>query len=112
VDELHQWHEACIFEYRANTLQKASKFNHLEYELFIVPKKTISQAYIEYLADFDVIDKKMKDKLAEAMRKKTDIQRIFETINTAVSENRRAQCVGEVDYPLDAKIYQRGFRLI
>jgi len=112
VDELHQWHEACIFEYRNNTNHKATKFDYMQYEFFIVPNKTISQAYIEYLTDYGVIDKKMKEKLVDALRKKTNIQKIFETINDAISSNQRAQCVGEVEYPLAAKIYQRGFRLI
>jgi hypothetical protein len=112
VDELHQWHEACIFAYRQSTDQKASKFNYLDYELFIVPRKTISQAYIEYLSDFGVIDKKLKDSLSTALRKKSDIRNIFQVINNALPDHRRATQVGHVEYPLDAEIYKRGFRLI
>lgn len=112
VDELHEWHEACIFEYRKNTGQQGTKFNYLDFELFIVPNKTISQAYIEYLTDFEVIDKKLKDSLTNALRKKSNIRSIFEIINKALPEHKRATFIGEVEYPLDARIYKRGFRVI
>jgi len=108
VDELHHWHDASIMEHRDLTNQKGTKFDYLEYALFIVPKKTISAAYLEYLSSYDIIKPDVKDKLTETFRKKTDIQKIFEIINNAFPDNRRAQCVGEVTFPLTAKIYRRG----
>ena len=108
VNELHHWHEACIMEFRKMTDQKGSKFNYLEYALFIVPNKTISAAYLEYLANYNIIKKDMKDKLTETFRKKTDIQKIFDVINNAFPDNRRAKYVGKVTFPLTAHIYRRG----
>ena len=108
VDELHYWHDACIEEYRKNTEKTGRKFDHLEYALFIVPKKTISPAYLEYLSNYNILDGSMKEKLAEAFRKKSNMQKVFEIINNAVPNEKRALYVGEVAHPLNAQLYHRG----
>jgi len=108
VDELHHWHDACIAEYRKNTGQTGRKFDHLEYALFIVPRKTISPAYLEYLAHFNILDSSVKNKLEDAFRKKTNMQKVFELINSALPNERQARYVGEVTYPLSAQLYHRG----
>lgn len=108
VDELHHWHDACIEEYRKETRQTGRKFDHLEYALFIVPQKTISSAYLEYLADYNFLDDAVKQKLEEAFRKKTHMQKVFELINNALPSERQARYVGEVAHPLNAQLYHRG----
>lgn len=108
VDELHHWHDACITEFREKTGQTGRKFDHLEYALFIVPKKTISPAYLEYLADYNILDGGVKQKLEEAFRKKTNMQKVFEVINNALPNERQAHYVGEVAHPLNAQLYHRG----
>ena len=112
VDELHRWHEACIEQYRFDTKKISNKFDYLLYELFIVPRRTISQAYIEYLAEHEIIDKEKKEHLIKATRKKTDIQKIFDVINQAFSKDLQAHCVGEVDFPLRARIYKRSDKVM
>lgn len=111
VDELHQWHHACIEEFRKHSEFDYSQFEDMEFDLFIVPQKTISNAFIEYLADFDIVQESMKEKLINALRKQTNIPKIFELINNSFSSDLRAQYVGKVEFPLHAQIYKRSEKL-
>ena len=89
VDELHEWHEECIQEFKQRYDAESGNFNDIEDELFIVPNRTISQAFIEYLANYNVVQENVKDKLIEALRKQTNIQHIFDMINNSYSSELR-----------------------
>ena len=105
IDELFQWHDACLEEYKKASEQSDEDFRKIADKLIIVPKKTISEAYLEYLVNIEFIEEDVKEKLKEAFRKKSNIPMIFEMINSNLPKNNQAKKLWGLEHPLEADVY-------
>lgn len=106
VNELEQWHETAIEEYRRSNEITEENFYELEYKLFIVPFASNSKAFLEYLEDKGFINESQLGKLVKAYSEETDIQALFNKINNLLSPNLRSTLIGECTFPLELKIFQ------
>lgn len=106
VDELDQWHEAALEEYRRSQNINEEDFYELEYKLIIVPFTSYATAYLEYLEERGFIKENQLKKLANVHSKETDMQILFDKINNLLSPKLRAKEVGKYSFPLELKIYR------
>lgn len=107
VDELFRWHDACLEEYKKASETSDDDFRQIEDKLVVVPNKTISEAYLEYLINLEMIDENAREKLKNAFRKKTNIPMIFEMLNSNLPEKNQAKKLWTLEFPLEADIYMR-----
>jgi len=73
-------------------------------DLFIVPENTHPCAFIEYMEEQEMIEYEQSEKLCKILKGES-IESIFETINSALSLELRANKIGEISYPVNANVY-------
>lgn len=103
--ELDSWRDAGVEEYyETNAVSDEER-----YEggcLLFVPSKTDPEAFLHYLSDYDLVQEEHIDKLVDGVRQESNILTLFEKINNARSPDLRAIEVGDISFPVEAKIYQ------
>jgi len=105
-NELSQWHEAALREYRERENIAEDDYENIEYGLFIVPAKTDPAAFISYLSQTGFVDYDSQEKLMTAYEDEEDVPALFEKINQALSPELRAKKYAEIDYPIAITIYK------
>jgi hypothetical protein len=106
VQELLQWEEAALEEYRRATNVSIEQFAAHKCQFFIVPFKTDVSAFVCYLCHRGIVTKLNQDKLAAACTDNNKILTIFDALNTDLSTDQRFILVTEVDFPRPLKIYK------
>jgi len=105
-NELNQWHEAALEEYKNQMELSDSDFEDIEYYLFIVPMKTDPSAFIGYLNEVEFVSYDNREKLLSIYENEENIPALFDKINDSLSPELRAKKCGEVDYPIAISIYK------
>jgi len=103
--ELNQWHEAGLQEYREENKISFEEF-YADDEYFIVPHKTDPSAFIHYLSDCGLIREEHVEKIALSVAKEENILALFGKINGARSPKLRAEHCGEIAFPVQAEVYK------
>jgi len=107
VQELLQWEEAALEEYRRATNAGVEKFSAHQCKFFIVPFKTDVSAFVCYLCYRGIASKLNQDKLAAACTDKNNTLAILDALNTDLPADQRFTMVAEVDFPQPIKIYKK-----
>lgn len=105
LNELHTWHNAALEVYQKEQNLSDNTFHELKRKMFIVPSKTDTRAFINYLSDMNYISEQDKEKFEKVYENETEINTVFNTINERLSPELRAVKHGEVDFPLNISIY-------
>jgi len=104
--ELDNWREAALEEYRKSEGIKQEDFYELDSTLLVVPFTTDARAFLRYLNDWEFVSDSNLEPYSERFKGDGDIYNVFETINSCLSPDLRAEYLTNVDFPLDQKIYK------
>ncbi|MCO7222966.1 hypothetical protein [Pleionea sp. CnH1-48] len=110
--ELDQWHEAALEEYRELENIEEEKFYDLEHSFLIVPFKTHSPAFIQYLLGRGFVTEQQEKQLMKAAEKVSDVNKLFERMNEMLSPELRATFVKDIDYPLPIKLFKMSTKML
>lgn len=105
-NELYQWHDAALEEYKVKMGLKDDDFYDLAEKLVIVPFSTNATAFIRYLSSYSFVNDKQEEKLTKVFAEEENIDALFNKMNDLLSPDLRASFVTDVDYPLPIKVYQ------
>ncbi|WP_455212811.1 hypothetical protein, partial [Kaarinaea lacus] len=106
-NELHQWHEAALRVYKDKYNIRDDVYGESEYLLLMVPVITDPSAFIRYLCSLGFVSDDQEEKLIGVYGKESNIYLIFDLLNNALSPDLRANYVGKIDYPIEAKIFKQ-----
>ncbi len=99
--ELDDWSDYGIDEFLKNRDE-----DQYEDNLFIVTEQSHPCAFIEYLSGHDMVEFEQVEKLCEKFKDES-ISTIFETLNSALSPELKANKIGEITFPVKADVYQK-----
>jgi hypothetical protein len=97
--ELEDWNNYGIVEF-----YKDKEKEEYDGNLFIVPEKSYSCAFIHFMADQEMIESEQIDKLCDVLKDES-VSKIFEKLNLSLSPEVRAHKIGAVNYPVKADVY-------
>jgi len=110
--ELDQWHEAALEEYRLSANIEEEKFYDIEHQLLIVPFKSHSPAFVQYLSGQCFISEKQEEQLMKVAEKIEDVNKLFDRINEMLGQELRATFVAEVEYPLPIRVFKMSQKMM
>ncbi|MES9990929.1 MAG: hypothetical protein ABW098_03185 [Candidatus Thiodiazotropha sp.] len=112
LDELNQWHEVALEDYRKEHNISEEDWYDIEYRMFIVPFHTYAPAFVEYLQEQDFLKESDISKLQTTLSNNTEIPVLFESINARLSPELRSTLVAESTFPLQLNIYKLSEKMI
>lgn len=101
VQEIEQWHSGVFSAHELEDYESDNIY-------FIVPETTDGRAFIQYLADYDVIPEEAVSPLSEKYQNRAAPD-IFAEINKGFSEKLRATYITSVELPLKATVFSKPF---
>lgn len=101
LQEIEQWHEAV---FSAHDLEDYES----DHTFFIVPETAYARAFLQYLADYDVIPEAAVAPLGDKYLNSTAPD-LFAEINQGISEKLRANHVTSVELPLKAAVFSKPY---
>ena len=104
--ELFQWHEAALEEYRLTEGIDDETFYEKECQMLAVPYTTSATAFINYLTQQCFINENQQAHLINMYAKETDMLKLFDKLNELLSPELRASFIKDVDYPLPIKLFR------
>jgi hypothetical protein len=110
--ELDQWHEAALEEYRVAEGIDEEAFYDIEHALLIVPFKSHSPAFVQYLLGQCFIVDKQEDQLMKLAEKVEDVNELFDQINDMLSPELRATFVTDIKYPLPIRLFKMSKKMM
>ena len=101
LQEIEQWHEAVFSAHEVEDYEREETY-------FIVPETAYVRAFLQYLADYDVIPDAAVSPLGDKYLN-TPVPQIFAEINKGFSEKLRANHVTVVELPLKASVFSKPY---
>ena len=101
LQEIEQWHEAVFSAHELEDYEREETY-------FIVPETTYVRAFLQYLADYDVIPEEAVSPLGDKYLN-TPVPQVFAEINKGFSEKLRACHVSAVELPLKASVFSKPY---
>ncbi|WP_154224295.1 hypothetical protein [Marinicella rhabdoformis] len=101
LQEIEQWHEGIFSAHELEDYEREEIY-------FIVPETAYSRAFLQYLADYDVIPEEAVASLGDKYLN-TPVPQIFSEINNGFSEKLRANHVTSVELPLKAAVFSKPY---
>ncbi len=108
LQELHAWHDAALE--RVNDLDESwlDGIYDRGKAVFMLPAHGEVEAYIQYIADFGVIDEKQAEKLVGAFSGQSDLQMVARRIFESISTELRPRKLRDIDFPIQGELYEVG----